>query len=1442
MPRLLRVHYASVGYRDARLDPVTLDLRHAEGTGGDSVVWLRNGGGKSSILSLFFSLLRPDRREFLATISSDGKKKLEDYVKEDDLACVLTEWDVEPPASPGLFGRAPRRTRVFGQAFGWEGRQRSANPARLKAVRFALYLDERTMLEHLPVRGLDGSPVGSLGALTRWLDDLQGRRPELEVLHTENQREWLELLDRAGIDPELYRYQVRMNRVEGGADETFRFGSAEEFIDFLLELALDHADADEVAAGLGEFADKLRKRPAYELERDFVAAALNVLTPLADALAVRTDAERRLVDAARAAGAMATALRERAVTALARAEAEGKAQKAAEEELTRQATRRRTLDRWAVGLHRRGLALRKDEAEAALAAAQASEASSRVAKRVALAARALGQLRVREAEHRAKDQAHRQLQAERAPQLREVEEAGEVLWRALDRAGERLSEFRRREGERAAAADARAEAARVRAETILQAKGRWEQIRQDSESRLGERDAARAILLRDGIVMPYEELDAAASRWRAKVETASAALLALAGRDGELAGQIEAAAAERTRLEGEIVGVRSRAERLEGAVREARDERDRLQAHPRVVEVEEIEPANVDAPGLVARLGARADALQRQLLESAVDGAEDARAIVALDHTGLLPSPTEVERAVELLREAGVPAHPGMAWVAENETLPRREELLRADPARFAGVLVPDTESLERARTLLGARGSGRQPMTVSVASLDVEAAGTERLVLLPETAGAYDQGAAGMERVRVEERRARRSREDSVRRAHQLELEDASGRIAQYLDRWGRGELARLEQEAEAARILEQSTAGAIARLEPEVSDLKRRREDVARQVREEVHRREAAQGAIARLDVFREAHERHVDALRAALEEAARELLTAEPQLAEARTVQAAANAEAESARATQNRAKLQGEALAAERAGVTYRMPDAALQETEVEAARATFGVRRTTYERAVSEDRSAWELQLAATALKEAREAYDRESAGLEEADIRETWARHAPEIEELLEGRARELEAAIGAVGEARSAAKAATDALLEGARRREAEDLPTDDPPPSTSAEAFAAETRWREESAALFEVMEETRERATVHGRRKQESIEDDGRCMSEIQVLEAAIGQLPAAPSAPLPAEAADVRTRVASLVDRWKEAHASAERTRHEVERRAEAVRRAANDDRFAEHHSPVKERLRGDTAELAGACVELREKLASRQEVLGVTLADIDADRQTLLVLVEQVASHASDLLRRAGNASVLPETLQGWAGRPYLQARFEVPSTPAERRARLEPLVDALVQEAHLPSGLRLAQRALKELAGGRFDVTILKPHPSFRTDRVPVAALATFSGAERLTAAVLLYCTLVQLRAVERGKGRGRAEGGVLVLDNPIGTCSSIPLLQLQRTVARQMRVQLVYTTHVGDLEALATIPNIVRLRNGHRDRRTGDFHVTREEGVEGVRISRTTE
>ncbi len=134
-------------------------------------------------------------------------------------------------------------------------------------------------------------------------------------------------------------------------------------------------------------------------------------------------------------------------------------------------------------------------------------------------------------------------------------------------------------------------------------------------------------------------------------------------------------------------------------------------------------------------------------------------------------------------------------------------------------------------------------------------------------------------------------------------------------------------------------------------------------------------------------------------------------------------------------------------------------------------------------------------------------------------------------------------------------------------------------------------------------------------------------------------------------------------------------------------------------------------------------------------------------------------------------------------------------------------------------------------------VEMLFPDPN-HPHYIPVGEVAKESAGERLTSFVLLYCSLVQLRATERTKHADASS--TLILDNPYGAASLSTFLELQREVAQSMRIQLIYTTGIHDIEAIRMISNVVRLRNDSIDRKTGEQLLqldTPHQGLQAMRI-----
>lgn len=111
------------------------------------------------------------------------------------------------------------------------------------------------------------------------LDKVHGGEPELELFWTRRHHEWTSRLDGLGLDTELFRYQRAMNAGEGEAADAFAFSTDEAFVEFLLRAVLSEEEPKDLAEVVATYAHNLAQRGDLLSERDFVAGALDLLTP-----------------------------------------------------------------------------------------------------------------------------------------------------------------------------------------------------------------------------------------------------------------------------------------------------------------------------------------------------------------------------------------------------------------------------------------------------------------------------------------------------------------------------------------------------------------------------------------------------------------------------------------------------------------------------------------------------------------------------------------------------------------------------------------------------------------------------------------------------------------------------------------------------------------------------------------------------------------------------------------------------------------------------------------------------------------------------------------------------------------------------------------------------------------------------------------------------------
>ncbi|MEU2249025.1 hypothetical protein [Streptomyces sp. NPDC019224] len=341
MYELSRVRLYSIGPAGARYADTVLDLRgvgepvprpapaqaeffEEEPAGPPrrpapaGVLFLENGGGKSVLLKLIFSVMLPGHRNTLGGASSGVLRK---FLLADDCGHVALEWQHT------LTGECV----VVGKVSEWRGRQVSNDPRKFAEAWYSFRPG--------PGLGLDSLPVAESTAVGRPAEGVSGARgrrrtmkgfrdalteagkfyQHLDVHWEEIHDRWNEHLGELGLDPELFRYQREMNADEGEAAGLFAVKKDSDFTDLLLRAVTDTRDTDGLADLVSGFGNKLGRRAELTAERDFTAGSVDLLGRIVEAAGTRArardihaGAERRTRTLARRLSARAGEERDRA--------------------------------------------------------------------------------------------------------------------------------------------------------------------------------------------------------------------------------------------------------------------------------------------------------------------------------------------------------------------------------------------------------------------------------------------------------------------------------------------------------------------------------------------------------------------------------------------------------------------------------------------------------------------------------------------------------------------------------------------------------------------------------------------------------------------------------------------------------------------------------------------------------------------------------------------------------------------------------------------------------------------------------------------------------------------------------------------------------------------------------------------------------------------------
>lgn len=916
MYELSRVRLYSIGPAGARYADTVLDLR---GVGAEvpdpapaqaeffedepvgpprrpapaGVLFLENGGGKSVLLKLIFSVMLPGHRNTLGGASSGVLRK---FLLADDCGHVALEWQHT------LTGECV----VVGKVSEWRGRQVSNDPRKFAEAWYSFRPGPGMSLDSLPVAestAVRPSVEGASGAQGRRrtmkgfrdaLTEAGKAYPHLEVHWEEIHDRWNEHLGDLGLDPELFRYQREMNADEGEAAGLFAVKKDSDFTDLLLRAVTDTRDTDGLADLVHGFGNKLGRRSELIAERDFTAGSVDLLGRIVDAADTRSrardvhaGAERRTRTLARRLSARAVGERNKAGELAERVTAAAQTVTTAEE-----ARGRSALISAELAFRHASLAL--TVAEKAAAAQRRELADARQLHSAWQAAEAV--LRHRAAADRSARVASAILEAERdaAPALAARSKAAADLVRVLHTAAEGAESLANEEEERSAALQETGEAAHrdatVAATEAQRARSEAGHLRQRlSEVEQETAEAVRAGWLDDtapdadparAALAASDAEKTAAAAWDTARETslraaehakeaaaAEARAELTAARASDAADAAEHAYDAERRAAESIAGDERLAELLglpgassQGGVPQprqgaaetgssgAREDEAATLTTRTLIDGLSLTELDRSADDLRTLLEDGVASAERQLFELRTAAADDSRILGALGDGGLLPPGPDVLATVEFLGEHGIPALPGWRYLAQAVDPTDHARVLAARPELVDGVVITDPATHARAReALAGAALLPRSAVAVGTAAALLaptpgEDAQGGDVFLVPPNPAMHDEHAADEERQALRTRATRRDEEIRTLAARLTKDRELAARLASWRGGCPAGRIEELAAAARSARAFAEEAEAELAEARTVRAEAD---EEAAEAARARDERQEAAQRA---------------------------------------------------------------------------------------------------------------------------------------------------------------------------------------------------------------------------------------------------------------------------------------------------------------------------------------------------------------------------------------------------------------------------------------------------------------------------------------------------------------------------------------------------------------------------------------------------------------------
>lgn len=1443
MPKLKSVHMSRVGHPSARLDELSIYFTAKGDPNGrpeeSTILALRNGGGKTSLLHLLFSTFVPDKREFTGRNIDGGERTFDQYFQPQDLALIVTEWD--------LGENLPHR--IVGQCV----MKNTASETSPQQCFFSFLVNddpEDFQLTDLPLRQFKNeNNAGNASSFNAFKQNMRmsfALKPHQQLMITETQKDWLKALRSWGYEPDLFRLLIALNKSEGGSKEMAKdfFGTTEKMIGLIAMLSTSEHDRKKgIGVGnihdlISQYREDLNHLPEKEEEQRMwerlSGALVELIEPGKELLAqqkAKDEAHSELIAVGQRVMATPAVLETQKTSIENEIHLLGDLHRTKKGEITVVEKKQRWVEKEILGLSLTAANEAKEAAETKLT-------NSRYQFRGLSAHNLSVQLEKLEKERDGLNAA-----------IHEATEPTRDIENNLHALGSQIKTLL---------------SEKISVETLRQEKAISESDRAQSQINLIRGEEKESTIEFGRIEQDLKNLekwfdDAKKEAPELNGQTAAEALelkkaqkSSLEGRDNFLAGEIDRLTQERDQLlnaRSEAIACVSQAkekvaehDKVLSGVQEAAQEISTNDILCLLAEDEIIDPYSPSLPSLLA---ARKTRLGNEKFNLTVEQRRSREALNFLEgEYKLMAPPEDVWHVCEALNKEEINAYPYVKYLCEINIEPEKiRNLLASDPARYGGVCVTKKDDLVQAKDIASKLPGIRGPVQIypldKHLSESLSPSVSNSVISLPSSDATFSRNAADAEQRKLVTEIQGRDDDLGKIDLRLEEIETATDTLKVFLAKYPDGtesdlllEKQKLEEKVQELTVKSEGAQEAFANNEALLSEHIQQRNQVQGDLTE-------CQKICLELDGYVKRFESHFPEKNAEKKrlEGRRELVN---------------KFLSDAIKRIEGQEKIKG--LAEDKKQIAENnLKILAERKLKISYAEPSRGE--------IPEDVSQDSLESLQSLYDSARQIFEEKNRGIEgliakRDSLHEKIAEKGTErsklvgpvpesvIEEILKDHgmeeipAKQLEVAEEEVETDNEAFilanKAAQDAKVDLNQFAfgPAEIQATEDCDELTNISDF------ERKKASLAEELDTKKNQRKELGE-KIHSLEtsigwvdkDLTYLKKTVSAVKAKIGPCEETPGITGYDGYDEVTQKWADAEHRYAAASSSEQKSSAAVDKKKHAVMNIANDERYSGISTILRQRIVSQFETLHLDALDFAQEAGEAFKSVSYTVSKTkDQLKEIVSFLMDDIRTVKSNL-DALDRISEIPETDTAWAkwsGRKFFKVNIEKKKIEGGHcQTKVEEYVRKLVHSTDrgFPTNAQdiiegVAKFALKDIV----DIKTMKPDHFMSTKPETLEEAARWSGGEGFTYAALSLMVFNQL--VCHINATSNLAGGIIVVDNPIGICSHVDFLKLQQIMANILDNQLIYPTAVKDYDALSLFRNVVTLSNNNVDGKTGFKHV----------------